>query len=150
MAWRTRSSGRGFGGSGGSLSWHTHGTRPPAGSVEWWPKGLASRMAMSRVLQGTIRDRHQVPQLPQSDTPDGLHWSRGRTCGWLPQALATGGPHGGRQITISKWNPSSLSPCRWLGALAINQGTFERCVRHPETACFSRVTLEGDLSPRAM
>ena len=26
---------RGFGGSGGPLSWHTHGTRPPAGSVEW-------------------------------------------------------------------------------------------------------------------
>ena len=34
------------------------GPRPPAGSVEWWPKGLASRMAMSRVLQGNIRDRH--------------------------------------------------------------------------------------------
>src|SRR5712664_2070552 len=70
MAWRTRSSRRGFGGSGGALSWHTDGTRPPAGSVEWWPKGLASRMAMSRVLEGNIRDRHQVPQLPQSDTPD--------------------------------------------------------------------------------
>src|SRR5262247_2958965 len=47
MAWRTRSSRRGFGGSGAPLSWHTHGTRPPAGSVEWWPRGLASRMAMS-------------------------------------------------------------------------------------------------------
>ena len=27
--------------------WHPHGTRPPAGSVERWPRGLASRMAMS-------------------------------------------------------------------------------------------------------
>src|SRR6266567_1045350 len=64
MAWRTRSRRRGFGGSGGPLSWHTHGTRPPAGSVEWWPKGLASRMAISRVLEGNIRDRHQAPQPP--------------------------------------------------------------------------------------
>ena len=70
------------------------GPRPPAGSVEWWPKGLASRMAMSRVLEGNIRDRHQAPQLPQSDTPDGLHRSRGQTCGRLPQALATVSPHG--------------------------------------------------------
>src|SRR6266581_2230307 len=92
MVWRTRSRRRGFGGSGGPLSGHTHGTRPPAGSVEWWPKGLASRMAISRVLEGNIRDRHQAPQLPQSDTPDGLHRSRGRTCGRLPQALATVGP----------------------------------------------------------
>src|SRR5258708_1244774 len=49
-------------------------------------------MAMSRVLEGNIRDRHQAPQLPQSDTPDGLHRSRGRTSGRLPQALATVGP----------------------------------------------------------
>ena len=47
------------------------GPRPPAGSVEWWPKELASRMAISRVLGGNIRDRHQAPQLLQSDTPDG-------------------------------------------------------------------------------
>src|SRR5215472_15094566 len=42
MAWRTRSRRRGFGGSGGPLSWHTNGTRrpPPAGSVEWWPSRL--------------------------------------------------------------------------------------------------------------
>src|SRR5262252_351341 len=45
MAWRTRSRRRGFGGSGGPLSWDIDGT-PSAGSVEWWPKGLASRMAM--------------------------------------------------------------------------------------------------------
>ena len=43
------------------------GPRPPAGSVEWWPKELASRMAISRVLEGNIRDRHQAPQLLQSD-----------------------------------------------------------------------------------
>ena len=47
---------------------------------------------MSRVLEGNIRDRHQAPQLPQSDTPDGLHRSRGRTSGRLPQVLATVGP----------------------------------------------------------
>jgi hypothetical protein len=34
--------------------------RPPAGSVEWWPKELASRMAISRVLEGNIRGRHQA------------------------------------------------------------------------------------------
>jgi hypothetical protein len=28
----------------------------------------------------------------------------------------------------------------------MNQRTFERCFRHPETACFSRVTIDGDLS----
>ena len=47
------------------------GPRPPAGSVEWWPKEPASRMGISRVLEGNIRDRHQAPQLLQSDTPDG-------------------------------------------------------------------------------
>src|SRR5215470_19543861 len=49
MAWRTRSRRRGFGGSGGPLSWDIDGTRrpPSVGSVEWWPRGLASRMAMS-------------------------------------------------------------------------------------------------------
>jgi hypothetical protein len=47
------------------------GPRPPAGNVEWWPKGLASQMGISRILAGNIRDRHQAPQLLQSDTPDG-------------------------------------------------------------------------------
>src|SRR5215831_10677853 len=49
MAWRTRARRRGFGGSGGALAWDNDGTRrpPSAGSVEWWPRGLASRMAMS-------------------------------------------------------------------------------------------------------
>src|SRR5262245_37161180 len=30
------------------------------------------------VLEGNIRDRHQAPQGPQSDTPDGLDRSRAR------------------------------------------------------------------------
>ena len=33
---------------------------------------------------------------------------------------------------------------------AMNQRTFEGCFRYPQTACFSRVTLEGDLSLRTM
>ena len=51
----------------GRMSWLS----PPAGSVEWWPKELASRVAISRVLEGNIRDRHQAPQLLQSEIPDG-------------------------------------------------------------------------------
>ena len=43
-----------------------------------------------------------------------------------------------------------LFTCRWLRAPAMNQRTCERCFRHPATACFSRVTIEGDLSLRTM
>src|SRR5262250_1938705 len=77
MAWRTRSSRRGFGGSGGPLSWHAHGTRPPAGSVEWWPRGLASRMAMSwRATYGIgTRPRKAPNRIHRTDSiargPDG-------------------------------------------------------------------------------
>ena len=41
------------------------GTRrsPRVGSIEWWSRGLASRMAMSHVLEGNLRDGHQAPQL---------------------------------------------------------------------------------------
>jgi hypothetical protein len=68
------------------------GPRPPAGSGEWWPKELASRMAISRVLEGNIRDRHQAPQLLQSDTPDGPPSVEGRTCGRRPQAAGNRRP----------------------------------------------------------
>jgi len=51
---------------------HPRGAATAAG----WPRGLASQRATSRVLEGNIRDRHQAPQVPQSDTPNGLHRSR--------------------------------------------------------------------------
>src|SRR5215510_10716987 len=82
MAWRTRSSRRGFGGSGAPLSWHTNGTRPPAGSVEWWPRGLASRMAMSwRATYGIgTRPRKAPNRIHRTDSI-----ARGPDCGRLPK-----------------------------------------------------------------
>jgi hypothetical protein len=88
------------------------------------PRGLASPMAMSRVLEGNIRDRHQAPQVPQRIHSAGSI-RRGPGCGRLPQELTTVGPHGRRQITISKRNSSGLSACRWLRALDLNQRSLK-------------------------
>src|SRR5215468_8261367 len=86
-----------FRSGGGQLSWHTHGPRrsPPAGSVELWPRGLASRMAMSRVpapVSGQHRGLAPGPASPQSDTPGGARSVEGRTVtgcqrSWQPSAL---------------------------------------------------------------
>ena len=93
------------------------GLRTPAGPrLRTW----ASRMAMSRVLEGNIRDRHQAPQVPQWIHSTGSI-GRGLDCGRLPQELTTVGPRGRRQITISKRNSSGLSACRWLRAPDLNQ-----------------------------
>src|SRR5215468_5256734 len=123
MAWRTRSSRRGFGGSGAPLSWHAHGTRPPAGSVEWWPRGLASRMAMSwRATYGIgTRPRKAPNRIHRTDSIARARSLEGRTVAGCQRRLTIVGPHGGRQITISKRNSSGLSTCRWLRALDLNQ-----------------------------
>src|SRR5215467_8795757 len=84
MAWRNRSRRRGFGGSGGPLAWDIDGTRrpPSAGSVEWWPRGLASRMAMS------WRAPYGIGTKPRK-APNWIHRTgsiaRGLDCGRLPK-----------------------------------------------------------------
>ena len=107
------------------------GPRPPAGSVEWWPKELASRIGISRVLEGNIRDRRRAPQLLQSDTADGPPsveasdlWPGGHRR-WQPSALMVG------VRSISKRNSSGLSACRWLRARATRLDQIDLEGEHP-------------------
>jgi hypothetical protein len=47
-------------------------------------------------------------------------------------------------------SPATYSPAGGCGPPQSTSEPFERCFRHPETACFRRVILEGDLPLRTM
>jgi hypothetical protein len=70
------------------------GPRPPAGSVEWWPKELACGWPCLASCRATYGIGTRPRNSPNRIHRTGLHRSRDRTCGRLPQALATVGPHG--------------------------------------------------------
>src|SRR5262245_21306472 len=69
-------------------------------------KELASPIAISRVLEGNIRDQPQARNFPNRIHGTGSI-GRGPDCGRLPKELATVGPMGDVQIKISKRNSST-------------------------------------------
>jgi len=144
----TRSRRRGFGGSGGPLSRHAHGARrsPPAGSVGYWPRGLAFRMdiSVSWPLSGQHRGSARGSASRQSDTPDGFHRSK---VGPRPatKGLATRRPP---SLTSGRYFEAELERpvCRQVVAGPCNQPTPTRAASRCRDVCVGghvRLPLSG-------